>query len=90
MHRDVSWTDDAKCKDVDPEFFFVESDTKVKSAVKKINEAKAFCQGCPVAVQCLGYAIREDLEYGVYGGLSEDERKDLKTRYLLATRRNAA
>lgn len=88
MHYDMSWADKAKCTKTDPEFFFPNGETE--EAVQQTAKAKDFCQSCPVKMKCLEMAFREDLEYGVYGGLSEDERKEWKHKYLLATRRQAA
>lgn len=85
MYYDVSWTDKAKCTKTDPEFFFPVGDTD--EAIQQTAEAKAFCQSCPVKMKCLEMAFRENLEYGVYGGLDEEERKEWKLKYLLATRR---
>lgn len=84
MHYDMNWADGAKCDGEEPEFFFP---GEPKKNLEKTLEAKTFCQGCTVRLDCLEYSFRENLEYGVYGGLDEDERKEWKYKYLLATRR---
>lgn len=86
MHYDVSWHDNAKCIDTDPEFFFP-PDKETKQSIEQTVTAKAFCQTCPVRLKCLEFSIRENMEYGVYGGLSADDRQELKHRYIQATRR---
>lgn len=80
MYVDVSWQDDAKCLDEKPELFFPVGDTK--KSINQTKKAVSICKSCKVAVRCLEYSIKENLEYGVYGGLSEDERKALKRKYI--------
>jgi len=50
MHYDVSWHDDAKCIDTDPEYFFPGDG---EQGAEKTVEVKAFCQNCPVKMKCL-------------------------------------
>ena len=52
----------------------------------QIEQAKAVCRECGVSTQCLEYAIKENQDTGVWGGLSEDERKSLKRKYARARR----
>lgn len=68
---DRAWREEAICLQTDPAVFFVE---KGESTV----EAKRTCLGCPVRVQCLAYALENDEHFGVWGGLSERERRRLK------------
>ena len=42
------------------------------------REAKRICSECPVRIECLNYALRRDERYGVWGGMSERERRRLK------------
>lgn len=67
------WMDEAACAQTDPELFFPE-----KGASAKL--AKKICAGCPVAAQCLEFALRNDDRFGVFGGLSERERRKLRPR----------
>jgi len=60
------------CAQTDPELFFPEKGGSVR-------EAKAVCAGCPVRAQCLEHALAHDERFGVWGGLSERERRRLKT-----------
>lgn len=65
------WMVDAVCPTTDPEAFFPEKGGSTKSA-------KAVCSGCPVRPDCLAYAIANDERHGVWGGLSERNRRRLK------------
>jgi WhiB family redox-sensing transcriptional regulator len=64
------WQDEALCAQVDPEIFFPEKGGSTKNA-------KEVCASCPVRFECLEYALNEDLDTGVYGGLSSNERRPL-------------
>ena len=72
----VTWRDVAACLDVDPELFFPTGITR--PALRQIAEAKAVCHRCEVAETCLRWAIESRQDTGVWGGLSEEERRILK------------
>jgi WhiB family transcriptional regulator, redox-sensing transcriptional regulator len=77
----MEWPRYGACRDEDPELFFpVGSPGQVMLQVEK---AKAVCARCPVVVDCLAYAVNTGQESGVWGGLSEAERR-------WAVRRSAA
>lgn len=65
------WHDLAICTQTDPELFHPE---KGGSGAK---EAKKICASCPVRLQCLQHALDNDEKYGIWGGLSERERRRL-------------
>jgi WhiB family redox-sensing transcriptional regulator len=65
------WRDRALCCQTDPDAFFPEQGGSVR-------EAKRICQGCEVRTECLEYALSHDERFGVWGGLSERERRRLK------------
>lgn len=67
------WRDRAACLDTDPELFFPVGVTG--RALEQTHEAKQVCAGCPVRAQCLGWALDTGQDVGVWGGLSEDERR---------------
>lgn len=67
--RDLEWQDRAACATADPELFFPEQDSR------STREAKRICADCPVRVDCLTAAIANREEYGVWGGLTERERR---------------
>jgi WhiB family transcriptional regulator, redox-sensing transcriptional regulator len=74
----VNWRDVAACLDENPELFFPTGSTR--PALLQIEEAKAVCRRCMVAQTCLRWAIESRQDTGVWGGLSEDERRGLKNR----------
>lgn len=74
----------AACVDEDPELFFPIGDTG--PALLQIEQAKAVCRRCPLMESCFEGALERN-ETGVWGGLSEDERRSLKRR---AARKRAA
>jgi len=73
------------CADEDPELFFPIGDTG--PALLQVEEAKAVCRRCPLMESCLQGALERGETAGVWGGLSEPERRRMKRR---ATRRRAA
>jgi WhiB family redox-sensing transcriptional regulator len=73
-----NWQNLAACRDEDPELFFPVGNTG--PALMQIEEARAVCNRCSVADICLKWAIETGQDAGVWGGLSEDERRALKRR----------
>jgi WhiB family redox-sensing transcriptional regulator len=65
------WQDRALCAQTDPEAFFPEKGGSTR-------EAKKICLGCEVRAECLDYALAHDERFGIWGGLSERERRRLK------------
>ena len=80
----MSWRDRARCRAEDPELFFPIGPSG--PALKQLNEAKAICRRCPVAVDCLTWALSTGQPTGVWGGLSEDERRKLRRTTAAASR----
>lgn len=74
----MDWRSKAACRDEDPELFFPIGDTG--PALVQIEEAKQVCRTCPVAVECLEWALETAQEAGVWGGTSEDERRLMRKR----------
>lgn len=68
--RPRTWMDDALCAQIDVEAFFPEKGGSTKSA-------KAICALCDVRAECLTYALANDERYGIWGGLTERERRKL-------------
>ncbi|GMA89834.1 hypothetical protein GCM10025869_03630 [Homoserinibacter gongjuensis] len=83
-HLKMDWRDKAACLTVDPELFFPVGNTG--PAVDQIEKAKTVCGRCTVSEQCLQYALETNQDSGVWGGLSEDERRALKRRAARAPR----
>ncbi len=72
----MTWRQHAACLGENPEIFFPIGTTG--PALEQIQHAKAVCQRCPVATQCLDWAIDTRQDTGVWGGRSEDERLALR------------
>ena len=68
---ELSWQERALCAQTDPEAFFPEKGGSTR-------EAKRVCSGCEVRSECLEYALGHDERFGIWGGLSERERRRLK------------
>ncbi|MFC9795438.1 WhiB family transcriptional regulator [Streptomyces sp. NPDC127584] len=69
---DERWMVSALCRTVDAEELFVEGAAQ--------NRAKALCTGCPVKAECLAHALDRRIEHGVWGGMTERERRALLKR----------
>jgi WhiB family redox-sensing transcriptional regulator len=84
----MEWVHRARCKDEDPELFFPVGTTG--PAADQIDAAKAICMQCEVRGQCLEWAMATGQDAGVWGGLSEEERRALRrTRGREAARAQA-
>ena len=80
----MDWRHESACLTEDPELFFPIGNTG--PALAQIDEAKAVCQRCDVVDSCLKWALETGQDSGVWGGLSEDERRALKRRTARARR----
>lgn len=83
---DHDWRIKAACKDTDPALFFPIGTTGV--AIDQIEAAKQVCTGCSCMVMCLQFALDTNQDAGVWGGLSEEERRVIR-RQRAAARRTA-
>jgi WhiB family redox-sensing transcriptional regulator len=81
------WRDEAACRDVDPRLFFPVGSGP--EALDQLDGAKAVCADCPVAQECLIFAVTTNQEYGVWGGLDEEERREVRRQWRRASRRSA-
>ena len=68
---ELAWQTDALCAQTDPEAFFPEKGGSTR-------DAKRVCESCPVREECLKYAMDNDERFGIWGGLSERERRRLR------------
>ena len=66
-----NWQDEANCLGVDPDLFFPERGASTR-------EAKEVCRGCVVRLDCLEFALRNGEKFGIWGGLSERERRRIR------------
>jgi WhiB family redox-sensing transcriptional regulator len=71
----LGWQERALCAQTDPEAFFPEKGGSTR-------EAKKVCSGCEVRSECLEYALAHDERFGIWGGMSERERRKLKRRAI--------
>ena len=78
----MDWRHRAACRDEDPELFFPIGTTG--PALLQVEEAKAVCRRCTVLDDCLSWSLDTSQEAGVWGGLSEDERRALQRRGVRA------
>ena len=67
------WVADALCAQTDPDAFFPEKGGSTR-------EAKRTCMACDVRAECLDYALRNNERYGVWGGLSDRERRKIRAQ----------
>ncbi|GLX22420.1 WhiB family transcriptional regulator [Streptomyces lavendulae] len=72
-----TWGEGAACRTADPDELFVEGAAQ--------NKAKAACTGCPVRTECLAHALDHRIEHGIWGGMTERERRALLRRRPLVT-----
>src|SRR2546423_8891102 len=73
------WQERANCLGVDPDLFFPERGASTR-------EAKAVCRGCEVRAECLEYALAHGEKFGIWGGLSERERRRVRRQRALERR----
>jgi WhiB family transcriptional regulator, redox-sensing transcriptional regulator len=73
MRMVVDWSNMAACRDGDPDALFVQGAEQ--------NVAKRICRSCPVRFECLADALDNRIEFGVWGGMTERERRALLRRH---------
>lgn len=74
--RADDWRDRAACRGTDTELFF--PSVNGAAAQRAHRQAKAVCATCPVLAQCLSWALTSGIDFGVWGGLTADERRALR------------
>lgn len=72
----MNWRNRAVCRAEEPELFFPPGTPAPD--LERLRRAKSVCQRCPVTSECLAWALQTDQRAGVWGGLSEDERRQLR------------
>ncbi|HVT21749.1 MAG TPA: WhiB family transcriptional regulator [Mycobacteriales bacterium] len=83
----MDWRHRAACRDEDPELFFPIGTTG--PALLQVDEAKEVCRRCDAVDECLTWALDSDQDAGVWGGLSEEERREVKRHRLRTALRTA-
>jgi WhiB family redox-sensing transcriptional regulator len=74
--NDTGWQTEANCLGVSPDLFF-------PARGDSTAEAKAVCQGCDVRLLCLEYALANSEKFGIWGGMSERERRRIRRQRAL-------
>jgi WhiB family redox-sensing transcriptional regulator len=81
--EDRGWQARSNCMGVDPDLFFPERGASTR-------EAKEVCRGCVVREDCLEYALDNGEKFGIWGGMSERERRRLRRARALERRAQAS
>lgn len=68
------WQYQGACKNVDPEIFFLEHGDRASTKIRKEQKALTVCRTCPVIQRCLEHALSVPELYGVWGGMTADQR----------------
>lgn len=85
LKENRDWLHKAACTSADPEIFFPPRDKVLYTKIAA--EAKVYCNGtktsapCPVRAECLWYALTDDAQHGIFGGLSHRERNALVRKW---------
>jgi WhiB family transcriptional regulator, redox-sensing transcriptional regulator len=82
MLDEWSWQEDAACRAVDPELFFHPDNERGRARRRRARAAKSICNNCAVIDACRAFAIRTRQPFGVWGGISEDERDDVRAEVV--------
>ena len=69
----LTWRDLASCAEADPDAFFPETGGSTR-------DARRVCAACPVAAQCLAYALEHEEPFGIWGGMTTSQRRRLLRR----------
>lgn len=69
------WQLSARCRGTEPSMFFHPDGERGLKRRRRERNAKQFCAECPVVTQCLEYSLRFREPYGIWGGMTEDERR---------------
>jgi len=77
---DLAWQDYSNCRGADADLFFPERGASTR-------KAKAICNACQVKAECLEFAIQQSEKFGIWGGLSERERRRIRKERAIAARR---
>jgi WhiB family redox-sensing transcriptional regulator len=83
-----AWVESAACRGEDPVLFFGPDGERQPEREIRERKAKSVCMRCPVRAACLESALESRDQYGIFGGMTEDERAKLRRRQM--RRANAA
>ena len=74
------WQYEGACRGEDPEMFFHPEGERGPARANRIARAKEICATCPVIKQCAASALSIREPYGIWGGMSEDDREEIYAR----------
>ena len=77
LESDWKWQEDAACRAYPTEMFFHPDGERGPRRKARENAAKAVCASCPVIAACRAHALAAQEPYGIWGGLTEEERLDI-------------
>ena len=78
------WQDSAACEGLDPNIF-VPSEGRGNNGRTAYKKAREFCGKCPVKIECLNFALQENMEFGMFGGTTPRERRSLRKVFNVVT-----
>jgi len=77
VYDEWAWQEESNCRDADSDLFFLDPAMRGKEKHQKEREAKKICKGCPVIEQCLDHALNIPEFFGVWGGMTADQRNSI-------------
>lgn len=69
------WSDHANCLGRDPAIFFPDGQVGIVESKRQVQQAKSICYACDVMIECRTFALLTNTKFGVWGGMSVNERK---------------
>jgi WhiB family redox-sensing transcriptional regulator len=79
-----NWLEFAACRNMDPDYFFPVGVTG--PALEQIEKAKAVCRTCLAQTVCLEYALKTNQDHGIWGGTTEEERRQIRKKMIARNR----
>lgn len=73
MYQNEDWRLEAACRNTDPNIFVPAEGAN--DGIRVYKTAREFCANCPVTQECLDYAVRMQIKFGMWGGLTPKQRR---------------
>lgn len=80
VYDEWEWQEESNCQGADSELFFLDPQARGKNKSDKEDAAKKICRGCPVVQQCLNHALSVPEFFGVWGGMTANERNRILSK----------
>lgn len=87
---DGVWRDSASCRTMGNADFFASLHNRSREALDRLARVREICGQCKVRTECLDFAVRNEIAYGVWGGLTSTERKQMFARVSVTGQRRSA